>query len=239
MNTDDLLDQVYPYALDAVSDEQRRRIEQARDAVDPELAARFDAAVARVRDTMADLTVVDSLAPPAGLEARVLAALDRSVGAKTDEPQKLPSKTRWRWLAAAAAVLVAIGAGVVAGNRHTESPPSSALTTLRMIEEQRDAVTRSSGLPNGGTIVVHTSPALELVAVSFEGVQPPAAGHSYQLWMGPTDEGLMQSAVVLVQVPREPFVAHYIPSQKMALTVEPASGSPQPTTEPIAQMTLD
>ncbi|MGY2060832.1 RskA family anti-sigma factor, partial [Nocardia gipuzkoensis] len=159
---DDLLGQAYPYALDAVSDDQRRLIETARAAADPRLAARFDAVVARVHDTMAEVTAVDSLAPPAGLEARVLAALDRGAGVRPRRP------ALWRWLAAAAAVLVAIGAGVIAGNRHTESSPSSALTTLRMIEEQRDAVTRSSGLPNGGTIVVHTSPALALVAVSFE-----------------------------------------------------------------------
>ncbi|MGY2061193.1 RskA family anti-sigma factor, partial [Nocardia gipuzkoensis] len=164
-----LLDEVYPYALDGISEMDRRRIDRMRSAADPEVAARFDATVAHVRETLADLTVVDSLAPPAGLEARVLAALDRAVAAAADDPRRISRPARLRWLAAAAAIVVAAGAGIgTVVYRHSDSPPSSALATVQMIDRQPDAVTPTARMAIGGTVVVHMSTSLSLLTVGFE-----------------------------------------------------------------------
>ncbi|MFI5782911.1 hypothetical protein [Nocardia sp. NPDC051570] len=43
---------------------------------------------------------------------------------------------------------------------------------------------------------------------------------------------------ILDQLPREPVVAHFGTTETLAGTVEPASGSPLPTTAPIAGLTL-
>ncbi|MFF0490232.1 anti-sigma factor domain-containing protein [Nocardia sp. NPDC004068] len=229
---DELSDAIHPYALDATSEFERRRIERARAAAAPEAADRFDAEVARVRELLAELTVVDSLAPPDELEARILAAVGSAPARRTIRPRHT------QWLAAAVvAVLVAVGGILVTTVVRQGDSPSPGVSAVRTIERQRDAITRSAELAGGGTIVVRTSAALSLMAVSFEDVPAPGAGRSYQMWVGPGD-GVMHSAAVLSRVPAEPVVARYVPAESMAITVEPAGGSPGPTTTPMVVVEL-
>ncbi|MBF6175308.1 anti-sigma factor domain-containing protein [Nocardia blacklockiae] len=72
----DLLDLAYPYALDALSDEERRTIEQLLDEADEATAAEFRTTVRELRETLAAMTVVDAVPAPPELEARLQAALD-------------------------------------------------------------------------------------------------------------------------------------------------------------------
>ncbi|MET8778841.1 hypothetical protein ABZV58_27880 [Nocardia sp. NPDC004654] len=108
----DLLELAYPYAMHAVTEIERELIERRRAAADRTRAAEFDAMVGATRETLAALSILDALPPPAGLEDRLMRALDEAVSRR-----RARRLSRKNWLAAAMAVLIAIAAGVVASHR--------------------------------------------------------------------------------------------------------------------------
>ncbi|WP_068067846.1 RskA family anti-sigma factor [Nocardia xishanensis] len=108
----DLLELAYPYAMDAVTEAERRLIERRRAAADRVCAAEFDATVDTVREILAALSVLDELAPPAELEDRLMRALDQTIEAAP--AHRTRGRSRWDRFVAAMALLIAIGAGVVA-----------------------------------------------------------------------------------------------------------------------------
>ncbi|PXX71008.1 anti-sigma-K factor RskA [Nocardia tenerifensis] len=227
----DLLDLAYPYAMDAVAELERRAIEHRLRAADPAIAASFAAIVSGVRETMAALTVLDAAAPPPELEDAVLRALDDGAPSK--------SRTRferWRWLAAAVAVVVAIGAGVgVLSDNASVTPELTAQTVL----EQPDVMAKSVPVAGGGTLTLRISARIAAATVTFESVAAPPPGRSYQVWLIPMG-GSPRSARVMTELPAEgpAMVTRFDPVDTLAVTVEPAAGSPDPTTDPIASVNL-
>ncbi|TLF74725.1 anti-sigma factor [Nocardia cyriacigeorgica] len=144
-----------------------------------------------------------------------------------------------RWVAAAAAVaaVVAIGAAVL-GQRTSEQAPARMVTADQVLQ-QPDARTVTGPVSTGGTLIAHISDELDAVAITFDAVPPPPAGHAHQLWLiGP--EGVPRSAGVLTDLPTPgaPYVTEFAASDQLAMTVEPAGGSPGPTTDPIAALPL-
>ncbi|MGW4742692.1 anti-sigma factor [Nocardia xishanensis] len=229
----DLLDLAFPYAMDAVSAEERAAIDQRVHAADAVTAAAFENTVRGVRETVAAMTVVDSVAPPADLEIAILSAVDGPA-----DPRSL--RAGWRWLAAAAALIVALGAGAGAVffvDRDTGSP--SFEVTAQLVQEQPDTRTRSAAVEGGGALLVTTSAQLGAATVNFDGVAGPVRGQSYQLWLVPP-EGAPRSAGVLPQLPAPdaPFVTRFLPTDILAITIEPPDGSPQPTSTPITTLAL-
>ncbi|TQM31127.1 anti-sigma factor [Nocardia bhagyanarayanae] len=229
----DLLDLAFPYAMDAVSDGERATIDDRVDAVDAATAAAFDDTVRGVRETVAAMTVVDSVAPPAELEAVILAAIDGPAGGGR-------RRTGPRWLAAAAALVVAVGVGVGAAvflGRDTVQP--SPDITAQLVREQADIRTRPAAVEGGGRLLVTTSAELGAATVIFDGVPALQEGRSYQLWLVPP-EGPPRSVGVLAQppTPDAPFVTRFHPSDALAMTIEPPGGSPLPTSTPITALAL-
>ncbi|MEV0034008.1 hypothetical protein [Nocardia sp. NPDC050793] len=108
----DLLELAYPYAMDAVTETERRLIERRRAAADRVCAAEFDATVDTARETLAALSILDAVPPPAGLEDRLMRALDRAI----DPPpaRRIRERSRCDRFVAAMALVIVIGAGVVA-----------------------------------------------------------------------------------------------------------------------------
>ncbi|WP_405497087.1 RskA family anti-sigma factor [Nocardia sp. NBC_00511] len=112
----DLLDLAYVYAMDAVTELERAVIQRRRALADPATAAAFDAVVSRVQAALALVSRADSCPPPAGLEARLLGALDQlgatHVRVDTEPPER---SSHPGWLCAVAVVLVVLGlsAGLV------------------------------------------------------------------------------------------------------------------------------
>lgn len=64
----ELIDLAVVYALDAVSDAERRDIESRVAGADPEVAAAFDRETAAVRETMALMSAATATEPPARLK---------------------------------------------------------------------------------------------------------------------------------------------------------------------------
>ncbi|WP_084510343.1 anti-sigma factor [Nocardia lijiangensis] len=227
----DLLDLAFPYAMDAVSADERATIDQRVDTADAATAAAFDDTVRGVRETVAAMTVVDSVAPPADLENAILSALD----GPTDLRSRRPG---WQWLAAAAALVVALGAGAVFFvDRDAERITYDI--TAQLVHEQPDTRTRSAVVEGGGALLVTTSAQLGAATVNFDGVAAPVEGQAYQLWLVPP-EGAPRSVGVLGQLPAAdtPFVTRFHPADTLAITIEPLDGSLLPTSTPITTLAL-
>ncbi|TQM26295.1 RskA family anti-sigma factor [Nocardia bhagyanarayanae] len=131
----DLLELAYPYAMHAVTEIERKLIERRRAAADRAWAAEFDAMVGETRETLAALSILDALPPPAGLEDRLMRALDDAVSRR--QTRRLSRKNR---LAAAMAVLVAIAAGVVAAThrgRYRRAPLPTTDVLAATVQQPR------------------------------------------------------------------------------------------------------
>ncbi|MEV6218277.1 anti-sigma factor [Nocardia sp. NPDC051833] len=231
------LDDPYPYALDALDPRQRRAVDDELAAADPERAAAFLDAVHRIRETMAALTVSDSVPPPARLESALLRALDQL------DPQARPlarrdplgNRRRWRRLAVAAAAVVAVGVGagvVVVLDRANDD--TGAITAQQVLDEP-DSRESSVAITGGGEMTVHQSTALGAAAVSFHDMPALPADRAYQLWRVPA--GGAPRSVAVMDGPAA-VVTAVDTADTLAVTVEPAGGSAGPTTPAIVSMTV-
>lgn len=237
----ELLELAYPYAIDAVTELERAAIERRRERADRFTAAEFDADVAAVRETMAELSIVDSCAPPPELEARLMRALDRVLRVARDHG----GRTRFGWLGplsrldavAAVLLLVVLGTGLgFAGYRMIDRPALDALSTS-MIDRQPDVTSRTVRVSGGGDLEIHVSQALSAASISFRSVPAPPPGSAYQVWLVPL--GGTAHSVALLPTPTDgPVVTTFHAVDTLAVTVEPVTGSPQPTTSPIASLNL-
>ncbi|MEU2175725.1 anti-sigma factor [Nocardia sp. NPDC019219] len=236
----DLLDLAYPYAMDAVAEIERRHIDDRVATADSRTAAAFAAAVHGIRETLAALSVTAAVNPPPTLESKILRAIDDSgpdSRRRGGDLRRLSGRRRAIRLVVVAAVAIGAGAGaVVVADRiagsHVE--PVAGDQILR----QPDARSRLIELPVGGTLTVRTSDRLAAVAVGFDAVPPPPPGQSYQLWVV-SATGAARSAGVLTTMPTLDVTTEFAPADVLALTIEPAQGSPRPTSARLAVVPLD
>ena len=238
-----LRDLVAVYALDALEDNEASTVEDhVRDC------PRCTEDLKAHRETAA-LLAYEGADAPEGLWDRIAAgitpepedarpALELIVGERRGAER--PGARTWAWrAAAAAAVVVVAGTGVeIAHQDHRINQLSSALADQSLLQQataagldpsaRRLALTSSDGsvqataavLPDGvGYLVDSAMPGLP-------------ATETYQLWSltsgKPVSAGLMGSHPSVTRF-------HLAPGASgMAVTVEPAGGSAQPTTQPVA-----
>ncbi|MFD6453235.1 anti-sigma factor domain-containing protein [Nocardia sp. NPDC060220] len=230
------LDEAYPYAIDALDPPQRQALEEWLDAAGPDRVAEFQAAVRRIQETMADLTVFDSVPPPARLETALMRALDRYDTQPSPLARRGATGRRWhlRWLTVAAAAIVAVGAGAGIGVVIERANDGTGAVTAQQVLDQPDSRESSVAVTGGGAMTVYESKSLGAAAVSFQDMPALPADRAYQLWLiragTPTSVAVMDgpaSVVTTVDV-----------ADTLAVTVEPAGGSAGPTTSPIVSMTV-
>ncbi|WP_040870139.1 anti-sigma factor [Nocardia exalbida] len=232
----DLLDLAYPYAMDAVAEIERRRIENRLAKTDSGTAATFAAAVHGIRETLAALSATAAVNPPPTLESKILGAIDDSRPGARRRREILARRRRLARLVVAATVAVAAGAGAVVVAERTAGSHAAAVTADQ-VSRQPDARSRVIELSVGGTLTVSTSDRLGAVAVTFDAVPAPPPGRAYQLWVV-SSAGTPRSAGVLTGVPRAGVATGVDPADIVAVTIEPAKGSPRPTSPQIAAVTL-
>lgn len=186
---------------------------------------------------------VAPVAPVAPLDESPVAAL---AGATPDATASamMPSaesRAQARWfsrpaslvMAAAAAVALFFG-GVLAADLVSPSAPSAA-DQLAVIIAAPDVTTAVSPVAGGGTSTLVSSESAGLSAMVFEGLEPLSDDERYALWYitdgVPAPAGLfaVTDDGAIVQVLEGTFEAGTI----VGVTVEPASGSPAPTSDPI------
>jgi anti-sigma-K factor RskA len=223
----ELLELATPYALHAVSDDERSAIDRQLAAAPPSVAEAFREEVRAVRETMTTVSAATAAEPPTHLRAAVLAAVQPDA----------TRRSRWRAvvLAAAAAIVIglaAFGAGIALR-------PSPAPTMAEQIMTASDVRTVSGQLA-GGTATVLFSRDMNAGVLVMNNVPPPSQGTVYQMWWigdkGPTSAGTMNTAAVAPST--TDMLTNLGNSTALAITVEPGNGSPQPTGKILAKLSL-
>jgi len=224
--TDDVHTLSGAYALDALSD---REAADFREHLRGCQACRDE--VRELRDAAARMAQAEAVAPPPTLRARVLTAAERT-------PQQPPPVAvvrhvprRRRWLAAAAAAVIVVGGGIVGVNALTGDDDPALDAQVAEVFEADDARTATVSTENGGKLTVGVAPGNGEMAVDARELPELDDEHAYQLWT--LQDGQATSAGVLP--PDATGAAMPLPEgqTQVALTIEPAAGSEQPTTEPI------
>jgi Anti-sigma-K factor rskA len=230
-NEPDLIALATPYALHAMSESELADIDRRVAAAPAEVAQAFADEVRAIRETMAVVSAATAVEPPQQLRDRVLAEVS---GGAVRELR--PRVKRWqKGLLAAAAALV-IGLGALGVGLALRPAPSTA----EQVFAAPDVQTVSGEIPTGGSATVVFSREKNAGVLVMNNVAPPEPGTVYQMWLiddqGPHSAGTMDAKAVA------PSTTAVLPdlgdSQTLAFTVEPGSGSSQPTTPIFAELPL-
>ncbi|MHA7649710.1 anti-sigma factor [Mycobacterium sp. ML4] len=226
----ELLELATPYALHAVSEAERVEIDRRVAAAPSSIATAFHDEVRAVRETMAALASVSTAEPPDHLRPAVLAVTT---------PPNMPSsrQSRWRTIVFAAAATVAVGLGAFGlGVALRPSPPQTVAEEVLTAPDVRTV----SGPLGAGTATVVFSRDRNAGVLVMNNVPPPSPGTVYQMWLlganGPTSAGTMSTAAVSPST--KATLDNLDGSTALAFTVEPGTGSPQPTGAILAQLPL-
>lgn len=238
------------YALDALDDDERRAFElhlvdcaTCRDEVDGFRAttATLGSAVAEpppahLKDAvMAEVGRTRQEAPPAEGTARAASVVAREASR--------PARRAWteRLLVPAAAVmaLVVAGLSILVGNLNQRIDELSVTSDVADVVAAADLQTWEAELPDGGTARVMYSASRGEGWFVADDMRPTDEGRVYELWViddeGPSPAGLFDAHDGRAL---HSFTGDMDGVAAMAVTVEPASGSPQPTSDPIVTFEL-
>lgn len=201
--------------------------------------------VLSLEDTVASLADAQATPPPASLRASVMDEIARTAQVPprlrtvAAQAPSTPRRRRWPVIVTSAASLVAIaGIGVAYGTRDTGADVSALERDIVMLSSAPDAHSMELGL--GSTHLV-MSTRMDEVAVMGHETPMPADGMEYQLWFvmadgtsvaGPTFMPDKQGDVMAISDADCSHIASF------AVTVEPHGGSPAPTGDVIATVSL-
>ena len=234
------------YAADALDDEERRMFERHLAVCDA--CARE---VAELQATTARLADAASEQPPAGMKAAVMAQID-TIRQEPPPVSSIPRpsrRRRWatRIVAAAAAVLVlavvGLSATVARLNGHVDQLQAREQTVAQVLAApDADVVTGAAGpaAPTGTTARAVVSPDLGKGVFLASALPPAGDAQTYELWIigtdGATPAGVFDASGSgrVTQLVEGDLAA----ASALGVTVEPAGGSPQPTSDPIILIDL-
>lgn len=224
----ELLELATPYALNAVSDDERADIDRRVAAAPSPVAAAFNDEVRAVRETMAVVSAATTAEPPAHLRTAILDATKPEVR----------RQSRWRTAAFASAAAIAVGLGAFdLGVLTRPSPPPTVAEQVLTAPDVR-TVSRPLG---AGTATVVFSRDRNTGLLVMNNVAPPSRGTVYQMWLlgeakGPRSAETMGTAAVTPSTTAT--LTDLGASTALAFTVEPGTGSPQPTGTILAELPL-
>ncbi|MET9375448.1 anti-sigma factor [Streptomyces sp. NPDC002992] len=245
MTSDDMHLLSGAYALDALSDTERAAFEQHLTECDS-----CAQEVRELSETAARLALAVSAPVPDSLHDSVMrqVPLVRQVpptvpGAAVPLPRRKATARRglvWALAAGIASAVVLGGTAVVQTNLARDAERDTrrvqqAADAVAAVLSAPDAQLAATRLPHDATGTVVVSRSRDRAVFTATGLVEPPAGKVYQLWFD--DQGTMRpagvidpdrtSSVTLLDGP----VAE---ATGMGITLEPAGGSPQPTTPPLA-----
>ncbi|CAM5695411.1 Regulator of SigK OS=Streptomyces alboniger OX=132473 GN=CP975_34650 PE=4 SV=1 [Streptomyces alboniger] len=234
------------YVTHALDDEERAAVERHL-AVCPSCAQE----VRELGETAVRLGLAQAAAPRRAMKDDVLARIATvrqevpRPEART-EPGAAPRRTRLatRWaLAACVAAATVFGSTAVWQHQRAEDAREEAQRTQAQAQELAavlaapDAKARTGRLAGGASGTVVVSAGLDRAAFVASDLPKPPRGKVYQLWFN--DAGSMRAAGLLD--PGKDTEALLMDgsvgrASGMGITVEPAGGSPEPTSDPVALM---
>jgi anti-sigma-K factor RskA len=233
--------------VDALDELERARFE-AHLATCPDCRAEVDS----LREAAGLLAETTAAQPPPDVRARVLddisqvrplppsadSPADSPIDSPADSPgsDAGPARRRWLPLLAAAVVLAVIGVGIAVTEPFSGDDTSQApLTAAEQVLRADDAESVSVHLGEAGRATVTRSVSLGKAVIRTEDMAPAPRGRVYELWLQ-SPAGEMLPAGLIPDEPDAQLLLEGDAASATAagITVEPAGGSPTPTTEPIA-----
>ena len=240
------------YALDAISDAERARIELYLQESDDSTREAFHTRVRLNRETIACAYATDEIEPPADLFAKIMASLpavQQDSTQSTDSPDGSPatddlgerrarrSERRSpvaRWLMAAAAAVVIAAAGVTIAQQGSVEQEVLQASDMRSAEITIGA---------GGSATLAMSRQENAAIVTLTGVPAPPPGSVYQMWRLPADGSAPVSVGTMtaedVSGTKVTAVENIDSFAGLAITVEPDGGSDTPTMPIIVEIPFE
>jgi anti-sigma-K factor RskA len=221
------------YAVDALDEAERIEFEKHLATCET-----CRAEVASLVEAATQLATLTETEPPAPLRAKVLAdiATVRPLAPRTTPPERRRSlRPRLVALAAAAAVVVGAGAGVTAWHPWESGHSSVALSPEQVIAAA-DVQRTQTTLANGASLTLYRSPALDRAVLVTAGMPAAPSTKVYELWLQ-DGSGVMHPAGLMPATADATVVVgggDAVDARGVGITVEPAGGSPAPTTTPVA-----
>lgn len=242
--SDDVHGLAAAYALDALDSRESATFEDHLEGCNPCVEE-----LRGMHETAAALASSVAETPPESLRARVLEQVSRLPRVESAPESQVVdlSEARLRrrgvnrWLAgvAAAAVIVAgaLGVSTYQANGRADDVQVAADQITALLADPEATVERTD-VTGGGTGTLVVSPNLEQAAFLTASLPATGPDQTYQLWaiddQGATSVGLLQPdsgrATALVDLPPG--------TTTFGMSVEPAAGSPAPTTEPVLLVEL-
>jgi anti-sigma-K factor RskA len=233
------------YAVDALDDEERTQFERHLE-VCPECRAE----VQSFAETAALVAETSSETPPPSLRDSVLSGI-RSIRPLPPETTADPAQAdaapvagtvhtlRRRTFpllvaASVALILLAVGGGLAYHANHGGSSTNLA----DQIMNAPDAVRVTEPVPGGGQLTIVRSASLKRAVMVGSDVPPPKAGTTYQMWLQQPGQGMVSAGLMPDADHPTVLTGDAATAQAAAVSVEPESGSPQPTSDPIALFPL-
>ncbi len=232
------------YAIDALDDDERAQFERHLDRCDE-----CRAEVSSLQQAGAELAATTPLSPSTELRARVLADIAhvRPLPPRTVVADLAAHRSRRRrpvlLAAAAAAVVATMGIGAAVTQPWADEPTvQSALPDpTAAVLEADDAETHASDLGRVGgsaTATVVRSRELGQAVIITQNMPMLPRSEVYQLWL--RVGGAMEPAGLMTANDSTLLLeGDASEAEAIGVTVEPAGGSPRPTTQPVAYFPLE
>lgn len=230
----DLHSLMAPYVLDALDHDERDRFEAHLDqCVDCQVEiAGFMATAVRLGDAV-------NHTPPPALRDRLLSEISttpqqRPIVASLAERRSL-RRTLPRLAVAAAFLVGAVGVGGYVVERDNAQDEHSQNVAISSVISADDVATQAKTFDTGGSVKLYSSASADSAVIIAKGLPRPAEGKVYQVWMidrtGPTSQGTFETGGQMI-------MKGVAGADRIAVTVEPAGGSAQPTTAPVATIAV-
>ena len=232
------------YALDALTGDELAEFEGHL-----EQCAACAGEVRGLRETAARLGMATAIEPPPWMREQVLAAAGRvrqlppsGVRLLTADGPRRRSRLSRRLprpiaVTAMAAAIVAL-AVLQVGTRHQLQQAQTSNQTIASVLSASDARIEVSSSTAGGTVTAVISPHDGEAVVTASGMPTPTDARVYQLWVispaGARSVGLLPGSSARAAAPV--LAGDVQPGDQLAVTIEPAGGTKQPTTNPIVSI---
>ena len=218
------------YAVDALDDIERAQFER-------HLAecAECRAEVASLRSTAALLAETTATTPPEGLRERVLVDIGtvRPLPPAVETGAARRRRFRLAPLAAAAALIAAVGTGVIVTQPWADESSQTQPTAVDQVLQAPDAEKYTQAI-DGSEATLVRSPSLNKAVLVTKNMEPPPDGKVYELWLDHEGVGMVPAGLMTgggeqqILLKGDPATA-----LGAGITVEPAGGSEKPTLPPV------
>lgn len=243
------------YAVDALDDVERAEFERhlaTCEACRAEVDGLREAAasLSELSDTpaptslrssvLAGITTVRPLGPVVeGAAAHAAGGSPEEVADPAEQPVSLADRRARRTRRWAAGIAAAAAVAVLGGGTAVWHPWDRGTTTVVSVADRvihaPDARHDGQRLPNGGSVTVYRSASVGRAVVVAHDMPPAPDGKVYELWFQ-DDAGAMHPAGLMAGGADTTVTLKggYRTARGAGITVEPAGGSPVPTSTPIA-----